>query len=128
MEDHMRRKIIATITVPRSPKLKFVVGNAKVGQFIALLNLPAGHSCPFAQDCLAKANRKTGHITDGKGITFRCYAASEEARYRNVRDSHWHNFNLLRAKRLDQMVGLILTSLPKGVQTIRLHSPGDFFN
>ena len=42
-------------------------------------SLPSGHTCPFALDCLSKADRITGKITDGLNTLFRCFQASIEA-------------------------------------------------
>jgi hypothetical protein len=106
-------------------KLKFSKGNAKL-KGMAIFSLPAGHTCPFAKDCLSKADRATGKVTDGKDMQFRCFAATEE-RYPGVRNARWHNFDLLRGLSSDSMVTLINDSLPKQ-SIIRVHSSGDFFN
>ena len=106
-------------------KLKFGNGNAKL-KGIAIFSLPSGHSCPFAKDCLSKTDRVTGKITDGKDTKFRCFAATEE-RYTNVRNARWHNFDLLKGKSFNDMVGIISQSLPKQ-SIIRVHQAGDFFN
>jgi hypothetical protein len=110
-------------------KLRFGRGNAKLDDAIFTFSLPAGHSCPFAQDCLAKADRFTGKVRDGADISFRCYAASMEARHRNVRDARWHNFELLRAcGSKDDMVRLILDSLSPFAGFVRVHDSGDFYS
>ena len=110
-------------------KLKFGKGNAKLDKKIHTFSLPAGHSCPFAFECEAKADRETGKITDGRNQTFRCFAASQEALYPTVRNSRWHNYELLKSLRTSsQMVNLIEDSLPKKATTIRVHVSGDFFN
>jgi len=106
-------------------KLKFSKGNAKL-KGIAIFSLPAGHTCPFAKDCLSKADRTTGKVTDGKDMLFRCFAATEE-RYPGVRNARWHNFDLLKGKSFDQLVSIISDSLPKE-NIIRVHSSGDFYN
>ena len=109
--------------------LKFQQGNAKLGKNIFTFSLPAGHSCPFASDCLSKADPLTGKLTDGPETKFRCFAASAEAIYPAVRQARWHNFELLReAKSLDNMAALIIASLPKKASIIRVHVSGDFFN
>ena len=48
-------------------------------------SLPSGYTCPFAVDCLSKADRVTGKITDGRDTLFRCFSASDEARSPNAR-------------------------------------------
>lgn len=109
--------------------LKFGKGNAKLGKKIVTFSLPAGHSCPFALDCLSKSDKETGKITDGKQTVFRCFAASSEAVYKNVRLSRWHNFELLKtAKNTKNITNLILQSLPKNSDIVRIHVSGDFFN
>lgn len=107
--------------------LKFRRGNAKLDKTIATFSLPAGWSCPGANLCMAKANRETGKITDGAAQEFRCFAASAEAAYSNVRESRWHNFDLLKGQTRREMSDLILASLPDA-PIVRIHVSGDFFS
>lgn len=110
-------------------KLRFQKGNAKLEKNILTFSLPAGHSCPFAYECQASADRHTGKITDGKFQRFRCFSASAEALYVPTRVSRWKNFDLLRAQKTKEgMYNLIMESLPKKVQIVRVHVSGDFFN
>lgn len=110
-------------------KLKFQKGNAKLEKGIHTFSLPAGHSCPFAYECRASADRDTGKISDGEFQKFRCFAASAEALYPSTRKSRWHNYDLLRSKKTKQeMTNLILESLPTRAKMIRVHVSGDFFN
>lgn len=107
--------------------LKFVFGNGKLSRMTAIFNLPAGHSCPFADQCFSKADRLTGKVTDGPNTVFRCYAASLETRPA-VRNAHWHNFDLIRAaKSTEAITDLIAKSLPEAMR-YRIHSSGDFFS
>lgn len=99
--------------------------NLNKNQVVAF-DLPAGYTCPMADKCKSYANRKTGKITDGKNMKFRCYASSGEARFSATRNAHWHNFEILRNS--DNMVSEIETSLPKNVKVIRIHSSGDFYS
>src|SRR5690348_9355350 len=107
-------KVIKTIkttktvkTVVRKP-LKFGQGNAKLDEAIFTFSLPAGHFCPFANECRSKARREDGRITDGQNTQFRCYAASEEMRP-SLRRARWHNADALRScKSKEEMVQLIL--------------------
>jgi len=108
--------------------LKFKRGNAKLGKGIHIFNLPAGHTCPFAKECLSKANPLTGKIVDGKHCRFRCFAASDEARSPNARKTRWHNFGLLWKSTTQEMADLIEASLPKVAKIVRIHESGDFFN
>jgi len=109
------------------PQLKFGKGNAKLDKVIATFSLPSGYACPFAMDCLSKADPVTGKIKDGPDTLFRCFAASQEALYKPVRKARWHNFNLLRkCNSLKEMQDLIVKSLPKQ-EIVRIHVAGDFY-
>jgi hypothetical protein len=107
--------------------LSFGKRNAKLGKDIATFSLPAGFTCPKAHECLSKSNRETGKIKDGKHTQFRCFSASAEALYPNVRKSRWNNFEQLKGKTVNDMVSLIDSSLPKH-KIIRVHVSGDFFS
>lgn len=110
-------------------KLKFGNGNSKLSPSIATFSLPAGHTCPFAKECLSKANILTGKIVDGKHCQFRCFAASQECLYASVRAQRWYNFNLLRtAKTVEKMGSLIQSSIPRGFEKVRIHVSGDYFS
>lgn len=112
----------------KQDKLKFFFGNSKLTNSIATFSLPAGYSCPFAKDCLSKANPLTGKIIDGKHCQFRCFAASQECTYPNVRKARWHNFNILKeAKSTEQMARVIQSSLPD-TNLVRIHISGDYYN
>lgn len=108
--------------------LKFGHGNAKLPNTTMTFALPAGHTCPGALHCLAKADPSTGRITDGPHTIFRCSAASEETRM-NVRDARWHNFRLLTGLSTAGMVDLIEISLRAQVRTyterVRWFTSGD---
>lgn len=118
--------------------LKFSKHNSKLNKLAEYLgipkthvvsfDLPAGYTCPAADICLSRANRKTGKITDGAHTQYRCYAASVEARFPTVRKAHWHNRMALDRLSTDQMVELISESLPARVEVVRIHSSGDFFS
>jgi len=81
-------------------------------------NLPAGHSCPFANDCKIKVDRITGKFNN-LSKKYRCYAASSE-RFPGVRESRWKNYDyVLKNKDIE---------IPKNATHIRIHSSGDFFS
>lgn len=110
-------------------KLRFSKGNAKLANDTAIFSLPAGHTCPFAKDCLSKADEKTGKLTDDAACKFRCYAASAENIFSNVRKSRWFNYQALLKKSSLVISSLIEKSLPrKGIKLVRIHSSGDFFS
>ena len=107
--------------------LKISLGNAKITY--DSVSLPAGHGCPAAEDCLAKANRITGKITDGKRTKFRCFAATDEARSTAARRQRWHNFDLLRqCETVDEIVELLTMSIRPSYAPFRIHVSGDFYN
>jgi hypothetical protein len=109
--------------------LKFGIGNAKWGKAIHTFTLPSGYTCPGASACLTRANKETGKITDGANQTFRCFAASSESRYKNVRNLAWFNLELLKKNNTESLAtDLIQASLPVGASVIRIHVGGDFFS
>ncbi len=114
---------------PEPRKLNFGLGNAKLSKAIATFSLPAGYSCCFAKDCLSKADRNTGKLTDSDTCKFRCFAASQECAYPSVRNARWNNFEMLKkAGSIEFMGKLIQKSLPYGLNIVRVHVSGDFFN
>jgi hypothetical protein len=112
-------------------KLSFGVGNAKLKNDTAILSLPAGHTCKFANLCRSNANQETGKITDGPHTEFRCYAATSEALFKNVRKSRWGNYELLKsAGSVIETAALIERSIPRRdgkTKLVRFHQSGDFF-
>lgn len=111
-------------------KLIFGKGNAKLSKEIYTFSLPAGYTCPAAHLCASYADRNSGKITDGKHMSFRCFAASQESTFPNVRHARWHNFDMLAKVKNDAfaMASLILSSLDKSAKIVRIHVSGDFFN
>ncbi len=110
-------------------KLVFGRGNAKLGRDVYTFSLPAGYTCPGANECLSRANRTTGKITDGPNVQFRCFSASQEALFPAVRNARWQNLTELRsAGTKSKMRDLILANLPKKANVVRLHVSGDFFS
>ena len=81
-------------------------------------NLPTGHTCPFADDCLVKVDRDSGKFLN-RSKTYRCYAANAE-RFPGVRNSRWVNFE--NAKKG------IIPKLPSTAKAVRIHASGDFFS
>lgn len=110
-------------------QLTFGNGNAKLGKEIATFSLPSGFTCPGALNCLSKADKITGKITDGAETTFRCFSASQEAVFPNVRKSRWENFEALRTFGADYsaMADFICANLPKQ-NIVRIHVAGDFYS
>jgi hypothetical protein len=112
--------------------LKFGKANAKLRNMpnakVATFSLPAGWTCPAAVDCLAKADRTTGKVTDGTHATFRCFAATDEARSPSARSMRWHNFDALRGHDATEIAALIAEALPRDCNVVRIDVSGDFFN
>ncbi len=109
--------------------LNFQKGNAKLDKKIFTFSLLAGHSCPFASECLSKINFKTKKLQDGPDTKFRCFSASSEALFPNVFNARKYNFDLLKKlKSKAEMAKLIIASLPKQATIVRIHVSGDFFN
>jgi hypothetical protein len=101
----------------------------KLGRKVFTFSLPAGYTCPGADRCLTKFDRTTGKITDGPRQEFRCFAASMEAVFTGFRENNSHNLGLLKAcSDQAQIVDLIVASLPKQAQVVRVHVCGDFFS
>jgi len=110
-------------------KLKALV--KKLGKTLKTFSLPSGWTCPAAKECLSKADRQTGKITDGKETQFRCFQASSEAIYPSLRKMVWHNFDLIKNKigdGIDAVADLICDSLPKKFDILRVHVGGDYFS
>lgn len=98
---------------------------------IVSFDLPAGWTCPAALECLSRADRKTGKITDGPHSIIRCYAATNEAWAVSSRNMRWRNFDALVAcgsRNVKGMADLLTKHLPKAVRYVRVHSSGDFFS
>ena len=91
-------------------------------------SLPSGYTCPFALDCLSKADKISGKISDSKNTLSRCFSASDESRYPSVRKQRWHIFDLLKHLETEVMYYLIKNSLPVKMDICRIHVGGDFFN
>lgn len=96
---------------------------------IVAFDLPAGVTCPAASLCKAWVDRLTGHLTDGSSAIFRCYAASIEARYKNVLAAHYKNADALKScKSIQEMAQLILDNLDDKIKVVRIHASGDFYS
>jgi hypothetical protein len=110
--------------------LEFSKANAKLEMHVGLMTfyMPAGHSCPFAKECKSSADRETGTVSDGPHTKYRCFGATTEARYSNVRNKAWRNYDALIAAGLTNeftMTDLIEQSLERVyAKIIRIHSTG----
>lgn len=89
-------------------------------------NIPSGWTCPGAAQCLAKADKDTGKISNGPAQVFKCYSAMTE-RYPSVRKRLWANFDAV-ARKTPQEVCQVLQCLPAKARLVRIHAAGDFFS
>lgn len=124
---------------PANAKTKALYDADGVRQFLGKhkrvysLDMLSGHSCPGARDCFSKVVERQdapGKFTvqDGPHCQFRCFAASQEARYPSVRQRRTHNFHALQKMRgVEQCRSLLEQSLPSDCGVLRFHVGGDFF-
>ena len=117
-------KIKALSSVPAIAK--YLPKGKKVYSF----DLLSGHSCPFANECLSKVveTPEGFRIQDGPNTEFRCFSASQEVIYTNVRKLRSANFSELRGLTTEEMVGKLTAAMPKNLGVCRVHVAGDFFN
>ena len=77
--------------------LKMSKGNKKLKNTL-IFDLPAGKTCPMANECwsyvVMNAQGKT-ELKDGENNIFRCYAASQENQYPNVYKARKYNHDLI---------------------------------
>lgn len=123
--------------------IKFNAANAKISKLAKYLDdprrkvysfdLPAGRSCPSAHLCKARAilDQATGKrsVKDGPFTIFRCYAASDEARFPAVYEGRKNNLEtLLNLGSREAMANALHMALPLDAGIVRIHTSGDFFN
>ena len=119
--------------------LKMSKGNKKLKNTL-IFDLPAGRTCPMANECksyvVMNDNGKT-NIKDGENNIFRCYAASQENQYPNVYKARKYNFDLIKNtlnskdgyyKTYELINDSIQKHITKNINKIRIHSSGDFFS
>ena len=119
--------------------LKMSKGNKKLKNTL-IFDLPAGKTCPMANECwsyvVMNAQGKT-ELKDGENNIFRCYAASQENQYPNVYKARKYNFGLICKtlfsengfyKTYELINASIQKHINKNIDKVRIHSSGDFFN
>jgi Gene product 88 len=111
--------------------LEFSHGNSKLPNSTMIFSLPAGHTCPGALNCLSKAERTTGKLSDGAHTLFRCYAASQETRP-SVRFKRWRNLERLSGLAGDALSDLLIASINAQrrlyTERVRWFGSGDCFS
>jgi hypothetical protein len=114
-------------------------GNGKLSGDTLIFSLPAGKTCPGADQCksMAMLDATTGkrYIQDGPNTLFRCFAASGEVQYDAPFNNRADNYNQIQTalvQGLFKCVELINSSIQKkrGKKTtkVRIHESGDFFS
>ena len=120
--------------------LKMSKGNKKLKNTL-IFDLPAGKTCPMANECksyvVMNENGKTS-IKDGDNNKFRCFAASQENQYPNVYKARKYNHELIlkslmndngiKSNTIDLVNKSIEKHITKNIDKVRIHSSGDFFN
>jgi len=115
-------------------------GNKKLKNTL-IFDLPAGKTCPMANECksfvVMNAKGKT-ELKDGENNIFRCYAASQENQYPNVYKARKYNHDLIlkslmndngiKSNTIDLINKSIQKHITKNIDKVRIHSSGDFFN
>jgi hypothetical protein len=119
----------------KTKKLKKYLKDAR--RKIYSFDLPAGRTCPSAHLCKARAvlDATTGKRTvkDGPFTVFRCFAASDEARFKGTFNVRKENFEtLINAWKTSEdpqpMAELLHDALPLDAGIVRIHVSGDFFS
>jgi hypothetical protein len=113
---------------------------------VVYVGLPAGYTCPFADRCKTFAHRKGKEFPIQPGQDkplklkqqgdLRCFAASREAQYKDLRELRWRNLDLVNMFKGDKdgMIDLMLRSIEyyeytkKKIRLFRIHDSGDFFS
>jgi hypothetical protein len=121
---------------PANVKIKALSGVPAIAKYLPKgkkvysFDILSGHSCPFANECLSKIveTPEGFRIQDGPNTEFRCFSASQEVIYTNVRKLRSANFSELKGLTTEQMASKLLAAMPKNLGVCRIHVAGDFFN
>ncbi len=111
--------------------VKFLTCKGKRNRKIFSLDLLAGFSCPFAEQCLSKVKQTDDglKIVDGPKTEFRCFSASQEAIYTNTYKRRKSNMDYLQeSKTVEDIADKLCLALPKNAGIVRIHVSGDFYN
>lgn len=116
--------------------LAFGEGNAKLGKSTFTFTLPAGVTCPGAEQCLAHVDPHTNKLKDGPKQQFRCFAASTEVAYTTLRNRVRANLSALAAAKTVEAKTILITSSLAAAERragaaperVRVHVGGDFYS
>jgi hypothetical protein len=113
-------------------------GNGKLSGDTLIFSLPAGKTCPGADQCKSMAlidDNGKRYIQDGPNTLFRCFAASGEVQYDapfNNRADNYYQIQTALMQGLHNCVELINSSIQKKctkkTTKVRIHESGDFFS
>lgn len=118
-------------------KLSFGKANAKLvhlekktGKKVFTFSILSGYNCPGAKDCQSFAVENKGKLSirDGVHTLFRCFSASQEVLFPSVYKQRKSNTNLVAMAAVNKAaaVDLVLSSIPKKCEILRVHVAGDF--
>ena len=118
--------------------LHFNHGNGKLSKDTLIFSLPAGKTCPGADQCKSMAlidDNGKRFIQDGPNTQFRCFAASAEVQYDGPFKNRAENYTQIQTalkQGLFNCVELINSSIQKKrskkTTKVRIHESGDFFS
>lgn len=114
--------------------LELTRGNSKLPNSTLVFSLPSGHTCPGAQQCLARADRASGKIWQSPDSTFRCYSATGEAYNPALRRKVWRNLERLQPLNSAGIGRLLVDSVSAwtgnypGIRRVRLFGGGDCYS
>jgi hypothetical protein len=110
---------------------KLVALQKKLGKKVYTLSTLAGIGCPGAKDCHSRAVETPEglRIQDGPHTLFRCFSASQEVLFPSVYKNRKNNREAILAceNKVEKIVELFLSSMPKKAGVIRYHVSGDWF-
>lgn len=122
---------------PANTKLARLAINPGLSRWVAnrrkvySLDLLSGWSCPGANICKSKVYQLENgkrQLRDGSACQFRCFSASQEVAFPSAYDLRKHNFDLLKGMSYNQIIELLIDSMPKNLGILRFHVAGDFFS
>ena len=112
---------------PPNTKLKQLIYSHSY--YVESVSLLSGHTCPFAHSCMAKVDKVTRKIVDGKFAIHRCFSTSNEAAFPTVYNARKYNTDLMQScKTEDEIYQLLDFSIRKSFDPFRIHIGGEFYN